>query len=93
MATFPTITLNGNTTTTWTNQGGGITNHEVFAFTLQNTSPANTTGVLLSNVTVSSLKKLEIKELKTEIKEFNGLSEAARPGQRDRKLAESGTDS
>jgi len=52
MATFPTITLNGNTTTTWTNQGGGITNHEVFAFTLQNTSPANTTGVLLSNVTV-----------------------------------------
>ena len=52
MATFPTITLNGNTTTSWTNQGGGITNHEVFAFTLQNTSPANTTGVLLSDVTV-----------------------------------------
>ena len=25
MATFPTITLNGNTTTTWINQGGGIT--------------------------------------------------------------------
>jgi hypothetical protein len=52
MATFPTITLNGNTTTTWTNQGGGITNHEVFAFTLQHTSPENTTGVLLSDVTV-----------------------------------------
>jgi hypothetical protein len=52
MATFPTITLNGGTTTTWTNQGGNITNHEVFAFTLRNTSPTNGTGVLLSNVTV-----------------------------------------
>lgn len=52
MATFPTITLNGGTTTSWWNQGGGITNHEVFAFTLNNTSPANTTGVLLSDVTV-----------------------------------------
>jgi hypothetical protein len=52
MATFPTITQNGNTTLTWTNTGGNITNHEVFAFTLQNTSPSNTTGVLISNVTV-----------------------------------------
>jgi hypothetical protein len=52
MATFPPITLNGNTTTRWINQGGGITNHEVFAFTLQDTSPANTTGVLISDVTV-----------------------------------------
>jgi hypothetical protein len=52
MATFPTITQNGNTTLTWTNSGGGITNHEVFAFTLQSTSPSNGTGVLISNVTV-----------------------------------------
>ncbi len=52
MATFPTITQNGNTTLTWTNSGGGITNHEVFACTLQNTSPSNTTGALISNVTV-----------------------------------------
>ncbi len=52
MATFPTITQNGNTTLTWTNSGGGITNHEVFAFTLQATSPSNTTGALISDVTV-----------------------------------------
>ncbi len=52
MATFPTITQNGNTTRVWTNSGGNITNHEVFAFTLQSTSPANTTGALISDVTV-----------------------------------------
>ena len=52
MATFPTITQNGNTTLTWTNSGGGITNHEVFAFTLQRTSPTNGTGALVSDVTV-----------------------------------------
>jgi hypothetical protein len=52
MATFPTITQNGNTTLNWVNQGGGITNHEVFAFTLQSTSPTNGTGALISNVTV-----------------------------------------
>jgi len=52
MATFPTITQNGNTTLTWTNSGGGITNHEVFAFTLQATSPSNGTGALISDVTV-----------------------------------------
>jgi hypothetical protein len=52
MATFPTITQNGSTTLTWQNSGGGITNHEVFAFTLQSTSPNNTTGALISNVTV-----------------------------------------
>ena len=52
MATFPTITQNGNTTITWQNSGGGITNHEVFAFTLQHTSPTNGTGALISNVTV-----------------------------------------
>lgn len=50
MATFPTITQNGNTTRIWINSGGGITNHEVFTFTLQNTSPSNTTGVMVSNV-------------------------------------------
>lgn len=52
MATFPTITQNGNTTLTWTNSGGNITNHEVFAFTLQATSPNNATGALVSDVTV-----------------------------------------
>jgi len=52
MVTFPTITQNGNTTVSWINSGGGLTNHEVFAFTLQNTSPTNSTGVLVSNVTV-----------------------------------------
>ena len=51
MATFPTITQNGNTTLTWTNSGGGITNREVFTFTLQATSPTNTTGTVVSNVT------------------------------------------
>ena len=50
MATFPTITQNGNTTRTWINSGGGITNREVFTFTLQSTSPANSTGVMVSNV-------------------------------------------
>lgn len=52
MATFPTITQPGNTSRTWINSGGGITNHEVFAFTLQNTGPGNTTGVMLSDITV-----------------------------------------
>ena len=52
MATFPTITQNGNTSMTWQNSGGGITNHEVFAFTLQHTSPNNSTGALISDVTV-----------------------------------------
>ena len=51
MATFPTITQNGNTTLTWVNSGGGITNHEVFTFTLQGTSPTNGTGTMVSNVT------------------------------------------
>lgn len=52
MAHFPTITQNGNTTLTWINSGGGITNHEAFAFALQATSPTNETGVLMSNVAV-----------------------------------------
>lgn len=51
MATFPTITQNGNTTITWINSGGGITNREVFTFTLQHTSPTNSTGTMVSNVT------------------------------------------
>jgi hypothetical protein len=49
MATFPTTTQIG--TTTWEASGGGITNHEVFAFTLQNTSQPGI-GALVSNVTV-----------------------------------------
>ena len=52
MATFPTITQSGNTTLTWIASGGNITNHEVFAFTLQATNPTNGTGALISNVTV-----------------------------------------
>jgi len=51
MATFPTITQNGNTTRTWINSGGGITNHEAFTFTLQSTSPNNGTGTRVSDVT------------------------------------------
>jgi hypothetical protein len=51
MATFPTITQNGNTTLNWINSGGGITNREVFTFTLQSTSPSNGTGTMVSNVT------------------------------------------
>ena len=51
MATFPTITQNGNTTLNWINSGGGITNHEVFTFTLKTTSPSNGTGTMVSNVT------------------------------------------
>ena len=51
MATFPTITQNGNTTLNWINSGGGITNREVFTFTLQHTSPTNGTGTRVSNVT------------------------------------------
>ena len=51
MATFPTITQNGSTTLNWINSGGGITNREVFTFTLQHTSPTNSTGTMVSNVT------------------------------------------
>jgi hypothetical protein len=50
MATFPTITQSGAGPQRWTNSGGSITNHEVFAFTLQN-APANI-GALISDVTV-----------------------------------------
>lgn len=49
MATFPTFTQTGGPQT-WINWGGGITNHEVFAFTLQ--SAENDVGALISNVTV-----------------------------------------
>jgi hypothetical protein len=50
MATFPTITQSGGGPLLWINSGGGITNHEVFAFTLQSTEP--NVGALISNVTV-----------------------------------------
>ncbi len=49
MATFPTITQVGGPQT-WINAGGGITNHEAFAFTLQSAPP--NVGALISNVTV-----------------------------------------
>jgi len=48
MATWGTITLTGGQT--WMLWGGGITNHEVFAFTLQ--SSENNVGAYISNVTV-----------------------------------------
>jgi hypothetical protein len=48
MATFPTITQTGSGR--WTCWGGGITNHEAFAFTLQ--SSEHDVGALISNVTV-----------------------------------------
>ena len=48
MATWNTITLTGGQT--WMLWGGNITNHEVFAFTLQ--SSENNVGAYISNVTV-----------------------------------------
>jgi hypothetical protein len=48
MATWGTITLTGGQT--WVLWGGGITNHEVFAFTLQ--SSETNVGAYISNVTV-----------------------------------------
>lgn len=48
MATWNTITLTGGQD--WILWGGGITNHEVFAFTLQ--SSENNVGAYISNVTV-----------------------------------------
>jgi hypothetical protein len=49
MATWPTITQTGGPRQ-WTAWGGGITNHEVFAFTLQSAEP--NVGAFISNVTV-----------------------------------------
>lgn len=49
MATFPTITQTGGPQEWWC-WGGGITNHEVFAFTLQ--SAEHDVGALISNVSV-----------------------------------------
>ncbi len=48
MATWPTITMTGGGS--WFVADGGITNHEVFAFTLQ--SAENGVGAFISNVTV-----------------------------------------
>lgn len=50
MATFPTITQSGPGPQLWINSGGNITNHEAFAFTLQQ-APTNI-GALISDVTV-----------------------------------------
>jgi hypothetical protein len=52
MGTFQNISQAGNTKLTWTLSGENITNHEAWAFTLENTSPTNGTGALISNVTV-----------------------------------------
>jgi hypothetical protein len=49
MATWSTITQTGGPST-WTLWGGNITNHEVFAFTLQ--SAEENVGALISDVTV-----------------------------------------
>jgi hypothetical protein len=48
MATWSTITQTGGQQ--WVASGGGITNHEVFAFTLQ--SAGENVGALISEVTV-----------------------------------------
>ncbi len=48
MATFPTLTQSG--TQSWHVEGGGITTHEVFAFSLQS-APANV-GARISDVSV-----------------------------------------
>ncbi len=50
MAKFPTITQSGPGPQLWINSGGGITNHEAFAFTLQSADP--NVGALISDVTV-----------------------------------------
>ena len=50
MATFPTITQSGPGPQLWINSGGNITNHEAFAFTLQQAPP--NIGALISDVTV-----------------------------------------
>jgi hypothetical protein len=50
MATFPTITQSGPGPQMWVNSGGDITNHEVFAFTLQAADP--NVGALISDVSV-----------------------------------------
>ena len=52
MATSQQVTQNGNTSLVWTFSGGGMTNHEVVACQLNVTSPNNTTGALISDVTV-----------------------------------------
>jgi hypothetical protein len=49
MATWKTMTQTGGPRR-WAVWGGNITNHEVFAFTLQ--SAENNVGALISNVTV-----------------------------------------
>lgn len=49
MASFPTLTQTGGPQG-WFAGGGGITNHEVFAFRLQSAPP--NVGALMSNVTV-----------------------------------------
>lgn len=49
MATFPFITQTGGPVR-WTCWGGGITNHEVFTFTL--TVAGGNVGALVSNVAV-----------------------------------------
>ena len=50
MATFPTITQSGGGPDLWINSGGNITDHEVFAFTLQSAPP--NVGALISDVSV-----------------------------------------
>jgi hypothetical protein len=49
VATFPTLTQTGGPQR-WQVWGGGITNHEAFAFTLQ--SSEHNVGALISDVTV-----------------------------------------
>jgi len=50
MATFPTLTQSGPGPQLWITWGGGITNHEAYAFTLQSAPP--NIGALISNVSV-----------------------------------------
>lgn len=42
------VTQNGNTTQNWVLSGGGISNHDVLAVELDNTTP--NTGVTISNI-------------------------------------------
>jgi hypothetical protein len=51
MALFPVQTQNGNTSSTSTYSGGGITNHEAWACQLNSTGN-NNTGAYISGITV-----------------------------------------
>ncbi len=75
MATFPTLTQTGGPLT-WAVWGGSITNHEVFAFTLQ--SAGRNTGALVDDVTV--FRNTDIVPAQTSYEmELTAVNEGLRP--------------